>query len=154
MKKSLVVSSLVVAGLSASLALAGENWLGTWKLNASKSQPGANAIRVDVLKFEATADGVKLTSEGTDAQGKPMHAGYTTKYDGKPVKWTGNPMADTATAKKLDDNSYENTWTMAGKGTVTAKVVVSKDGKTLTVTQDGTGPNGEKIHSVGVYDKQ
>src|SRR5262245_57975163 len=149
MKKSLVVSSFVVAGLSASLALAGENWLGTWKLNAAKSQPGANAIRVETLKFEATADGVKLTSEGTDAQGKPMQAGYTTKYDGKPVKWTGNPMA-----KKLDDNGYENTWTMAGKGTVIAKVVVSKDGKTLTVTQDGTDASGGKVHSVGVYDKQ
>ena len=63
-------------------------------------------------------------------------------------------MADTAAPKKIDDNSYENSWKLAGKGTVTAKVVVSKDGKTLTVTQDGTGPNGEKVHAVGVYDKQ
>jgi hypothetical protein len=154
MKKQLIVPSMLVAFLGASLAVAGEAWLGSWKLNAAKSQPGANAIRVETLKFEATADGVKLTSEGTDAQGKPMHAGYTTKYDGKPVKWTGNPMADTATARKIDDYSYENTWTMAGKGTVTAKVVVSKDGKTLTVTQDGTDASGAKVHSVGVYDKQ
>jgi hypothetical protein len=154
MKKQLIVPSMLVAFLGASLAVAGEAWLGSWKLNAAKSQPGANAIRVETLKFEATADGIKLTSDGTDPQGKKIQAGYTSKFDGKEVKWTGNPMADTAAPRKIDDNSYENSWKIGGKGTVTAKVVVSKDGKTLTVTQDGTGPNGEKVHSVGVYDRQ
>ena len=154
MKKQLVVLSLLVACLGASLAVAGENWIGTWKLNAAKSQPGANAMRVETLKFEATPEGIKVSLEGTDAQGKPLKAGYTSKFDGKEVKWTGNPMADTAAPRKIDDNSYENTWKLGGKGTVTAKVSVSADGKTLTVTQDGTGPNGEKVHAVGVYDKQ
>jgi hypothetical protein len=154
MKKSLVVSSLLVAAVSVSLAVAAENWVGSWKLNAAKSQGGSGAIKIDTLKFEATADGIKLTSEGTDPQGKKVQAGYTSKFDGKEVKWTGNPMADTAAPKKIDDNSYENTWKLGGKGTVTAKVAVSKDGKTLTVTQDGTGPNGEKVHSVSVYDRQ
>jgi hypothetical protein len=154
MKKQLIVPSLLVACLGASLAVAGENWIGTWKLNAAKSQPGANALRAETLKFEATPAGIKLSLEGADAQGKPVQAGYTSKFDGTPVPWTGNPMADTAAPKKIDDNSYENVSKLGGKGTLTAKVVVSKDGKTLTVTQDGTGPNGEKIHSVGVYDKQ
>jgi hypothetical protein len=154
MKKQLIVPSLLVACLGASLAVAGENWIGTWKLNAAKSQPGANALRAETLKFEATPAGIKLSLEGADPQGKPVQAGYTSKFDGTAVPWTGNPMADTAAPKKIDDHSYENTSKLGGKGTVTAKVVVSKDGKTLTVTQDGTGPNGEKIHSVGVYDKQ
>ena len=154
MKKRVVVSSLLVAFLGAGLAVAGENWIGSWKLNAAKSKQEAAAIQVATLKFEKTPEGIKLTSEGKDAQGKPLHAGYTAKFDGSPAPWTGNPMADTAAPKKIDDNSYENTWKMGGKGTVTAKVVVSADGKTLTVTQDGTGPNGEKVHSVAVYDKQ
>ena len=83
-----------------------------------------------------------------------MQAGYTSKFDGKEVAWTGNPMADTAAPKKIDDNSYVNSWKLAGKGTVTAKVVVSADGKTLTVTQDGTDAQGGKVHSVAVYDRQ
>ena len=154
MKKPLIVSSLLVACLGASLVVAGENWIGTWKLNAAKSQPGANAMRVETLKFEATPEGIKVSLEGTDAQGKPLKAGYTSKFDGKEVPWTGNPMADTAAPKKIDDDSYQGTSKMGGKPTLSAKVVVSKDGKTLTVTQDGTAPNGDKIHSVGVYDKQ
>ena len=154
MRKSLIVSSLLVAGLGASLAVAGDNWVGSWKLNASKSTPSTSGLRVDSLKFEATAAGIKLTSDGTDAQGKATHASYTSKFDGKEVPWTGNPMADTAAPKKVDDNSYVNAWKLAGKGTVTAKVVVSGDGKTLTVTQDGTDAQGGKVHSVTVYDRQ
>lgn len=154
MKKQLIVPSLLIACLGASLAVAGEAWLGSWKLNAAKSQAGANAITVDTLKYEATPAGIKLTATGKDAQGKPLETAYTSNFDGKEVKWSGNPMADTAAPKKIDDSSYENTWKLGGKGTVTAKVVVAKDGKSLTITQDGTGPNGEKIHSVGVYDKQ
>ena len=154
MRKTLtfVLAGAVVA--LAGSAFAAENWIGSWKLNAAKSKTGDTAIRVDTLKFEKTAAGIKLTSEGKDAQGKPLQAGYTAKFDGTPAPWTGNPMADSAAPKKIDDNSYENTWKLAGKGTVTAKVVVSADGKTLTVTQTGTDAQGKAVNSVAVYDKQ
>jgi len=135
-------------------ASAGENWVGTWKLNAEKSKLGSGAVRAQTLKFESTAAGIKLTSDGTDAQGKPMHGGYTSKFDGKDVPWTGNPMADMASAKRIDDNTYENVWKKGGKATVTAKVSVSADGKTLTVTQTGTDPQGAAVSSVAVYDRQ
>lgn len=37
---------------------------------------------------------------------------------------------------------------------MTAKVAVSADGKTLTVTQSGTDPQGKPVKSVAVYEKQ
>ena len=155
MRKNVLVSSLLCLALAMGVtASAGENWVGSWKLNAAKSTPATSGLRVDTLKFESTPEGIKLTSLGTDAQGKAIQAGYTSKFDGKDVPWAGNPMADSAAPKKIDDNSYENSWKMKGKGTVTAKVVVSKDLKTLTVTQDGTDPQGGKVHSVTVYDRQ
>ena len=145
--------TLGVVALFAQAALAGENWIGTWKLNAAKST-GTNAIRAQTIKFESTADGIKISSEGVDADGKPMVAGYTSKFDGKDVPWAGNPMADTAAPKKIDDNTYENVWKKAGKATVTAKISVSQDGKTLTVTQTGTDPAGKAVSSTAVYDRQ
>jgi len=155
MRKTLVCLSVFgLAALFAGQALAGESWVGTWKLNAAKSQLGSNAIQAQTLKFETTADGIKLTSDGTDAEGKPMHSGYTSKFDGKDVPWAGNPMADTAAPKRIDNNSYENVWKKAGKKTVTAKVSVSKDGKTLTVSQTGTDAKGAAVSSVAVYDRQ
>jgi hypothetical protein len=49
---------------------------------------------------------------------------------------------------------YENAWKKDGKVTVNATVSVSKDGKTLTVTQTGKEPGGAVVSSVAVYDKQ
>ena len=156
MKKNLFVSSLLVcaASMFGQPAFASDNWVGSWKLNAAKSKLGTNAVRAQTLTFEATPAGIKLTSDGTDAQGKPMHGGYTSKFDGKDVPWAGNPMADTACPKRVDDNSYENIWKQGGKATVSATVAVSKDGKTLTVTQTGKDPSGAAVNSVAVYDKQ
>jgi hypothetical protein len=155
MRKFVVcLSVLGLATLFAGQALAGDNWVGSWKLNAAKSKMGSNAIRAQTLTFEATPAGLKLTSDGTDGEGKPMHGGYTSKFDGKDVPWAGNPMADTAAPKRIDDNTYENVWKKAGKATVTAKVSVSKDGKTLTISQTGTDAKGAPVSSLAVYDRQ
>jgi hypothetical protein len=158
MRKNLFVSSLLLCAATSiwgQPAFASENWVGTWKLNAAKSNFGSAAVtRAQTLKFEATPAGIKLTSEGTDPQGKPMQGEYTSKFDGKDVAWTGNPLADMACPKRIDDNSYENVWKNGGKQTMTAKVVVSNNNKTLTVTQTPTDAQGAAAGSVAVYDRQ
>jgi hypothetical protein len=149
------LAALCAIVLSSSLALAAENWLGTWKLNVAKSKysPGP-APKSLTLKFESTADGIKLTSDGVDSEGNPTHGEYVSKFDGKDVPWTGNPNADAASARKIDDNSYENVWKKDGKPTITAKAVVSKDGKTLTTLQKGTNAKGQTVNNTVVYDRQ
>ena len=97
------------------------------------------------LKFEASKGGIRRTSDGVDADGKATHGTYSSKFDGKDVPWEGNSDADTAAAKKIDDNTYENVWKKGGKVTVSAKVVVSKDGKTLTVSGTGKNAKGETV---------
>ena len=76
------------------------------------------------------------------------------KFDGTAVPWTGNPNADTATPKRMDANHYRNVWKKNGKATITADVMVSKDGKTLTVTQTGKDAKGRVMDTVEVFDKQ
>ena len=87
MRKNLLLSSLLLCAATSMWgqpAFANENWVGTWKLNAEKSTFGSAAVaRAQTLKFEATAAGIKLTSEGTDAQGKPTQGEHTSKSDGK-----------------------------------------------------------------------
>ena len=158
MRKNLLVSSLLLVAatsLWSQPAVAAENWVGTWKLNAAKSTFGSAALaRTQTLTFASTPAGIKLTSEGTDPQGKPMQGEYTSKFDGKDVAWTGNPSADMACPKRIDDNAYDNVWKSGGKPTMTARVVVSNHNKTLTVTQ--TPPDGQPTAngSVAVYDRQ
>ena len=157
MRKSLLVALAVcvVALFSGSVALAADNWLGTWKLNVEKSKASPGPVPKSLtLKFEATKDGTRLTSDGVSADGKPMHGTYTSKFDGKDVPWEGNPEADTAVPKKIDDSSYENVWKKGGKVTITAKAVVSKDGKTLTISQTGKNVKGEAVNANMVFEKQ
>jgi hypothetical protein len=151
--RALAVCAVTV--VSASLALAGENWVGTWKVNLAKSKfsPGPEPKNV-ILKFEPTPAGIKLTSDIVDAEGKELKGGFTSKFDGKEVPLTGNLNADTGSPKRLDDNSYENVWKKAGKVTITAKAVVSADGKTLMITQKGTDAQGRAVNIMAVYDKQ
>ena len=138
-----------------SLALAGENWIGTWKLNAAKSKysPGP-APKSGTVKFERVDGGIKVSSDGVNGEGKPTHFEYVSKFDGTEVPWTGNPDADTASAKRIDDNSYENVWKKGGKVTLDTKVAVAKDGKTLHITQTGVDGQGRKVSNSALYEKQ
>jgi hypothetical protein len=156
MRKNLLVSSLLLCAATSMYgqpASASENWLGSWKLNAAKSTFASEAvIRAQTLKFETTPAGIRLTSDGTDAQGKPMQGQYTSKFDGKDVAWTGNPSADIACPTRIDDNSYQNVWKNAGKPTMMAKVVVSDSSRILTIPQTPTDAAAKG--SVAVYDRQ
>jgi hypothetical protein len=156
MRKNLLMVSLAACSaivLSSSVVLAADNWVGTWTMDTAKSKfspgPGPKSL---TLKFEATPAGIKFTGDGVGPDGKAMHSAYVSSYDGKEVSYEGNPEADTATPKKIDDNSYENTWKKGGKVTIKAKVVVS--GKVMTITQTGTNAKGEAVNNTIVYNKQ
>ena len=158
MRKNLLKVSLAACCaivLSSSVALAAENWLGTWNVDLAKSKysPGP-APKSFTAKFEATQGGIKFTGDGVGADGKPNKSMFLSKFDGKDVPYEGNPDADTAAPRKIDDNSYSNAWKKGGKATVTAKVVVSADGKTMTITQTGTNAKGEAVANAIVYNKQ
>ena len=158
MRKNLLRVSLATCCaivLASSVALAAESWLGTWKLNVAKSKysPGP-APRSLTLKFEATPGGIKFTGDGVNADGTPNHSMFLSKFDGKDVPYEGNPDADMASPKKIDVNSYDNTWKKGGKATIAAKIVVSADGKTMTITQTGTNAKGEAVNNTIVYNKQ
>jgi hypothetical protein len=159
MRKNLLVvalSACVVLSVARSLVLAADNWLGEWKLNVSESKysPGP-APKSQTLRFEATKDGsIKLSSHTVEADGKSRDGSYVSKFDGQDVPWKGNPDADTSSAWRIDENTYENTWKKNGKVTITAKVTVSPDGKTLTITRNGTDSKGRTVSETAVYTKQ
>ncbi|MDQ2870034.1 MAG: hypothetical protein M3S32_04780 [Acidobacteriota bacterium] len=158
MRKNPLRISLAVCGaivLWSSAALAADNWLGTWNVDLAKSKysPGP-APRSLTLKFEATPGGIRFTGDGAAADGTPAHTMYVSRYDGKDVPYEGNPDADMASPRRMDDNSYINTWKKGEKATITSKVVVSADGKTMTITQTGKNAKGEAVNNTIVYNKQ
>ena len=152
------VFAVVVISLVAltTVVIAADNNVGTWKLNLAKSKysPGP-APKSQTLKIEAWGDdGVRYTADGVGADGKPTHAVFQAKYDGKDYPFKGNPDADMLSYKRINANTLEATTTLHGKGTITAKAVVSADGKTRTVTQVGTNAQGQPLNVTSVYEKQ
>jgi deoxyribose-phosphate aldolase len=78
-------------------------------------------------------------------------------YDGKDsaVSGTGFPNgADTIAVKRIDANTSTATGKKAGKVVYTRRLVVSKDGKIMTITAKGTDEQGHLTSSTSVWDKQ
>jgi hypothetical protein len=128
--------------------------MGTWKLNEAKSKFAPGAPKNTTVVYAAAGDSIKVTVDGTDADGKATHNEWTGKFDGKDYPLTGDPTSDMRSYKQVDDRTLELTNKKNGKVTVTGKVVVSTDGKTRTVTTSGTNAQGEKFENTAVYDKQ
>jgi len=128
---------------------------GTWKFNLAKSKfsPGPPPQSL-TLTEEAVGQGIKVTVKGTNAEGQPVDAQFTANFDGKDYPVTGNPISDTITLKRINAYKVEYTLKKAGKVVSTGTRVVSKDGKTLTLTAKGTNAKGEKTSSTAVYEKQ
>ena len=152
---AIVLSSSVALAAGKGAEKAAEKWLGTWKLDLAKSTytPGP-APKSLTLKFKATSGGIQFTAEGVGADGKPTHSAFLSKFDGKDVPYEGNPDADMASPKKVDNNSYNNTWKKGGKPRIATNVKVSEDGKTMTITQTGTNAKLQTINNTAVYNKQ
>ena len=149
------IAAFVVLALGVGVMAADSN-IGTWKLNLAKSKysPGP-APKSQTLKIEAWGtDGVTYTSDGTDSTGKPTHAEFQAKYDGKFVPFKGNPDADMLSYKRIDANTIVSMTQLAGKPTLTSTAVVSADGKTRTLTQTGKNAQGQTVNNVLVYEKQ
>jgi hypothetical protein len=144
---------MLFVGLTMCFAAANPS-LGSWKLNEAKSKLVAGMPKNITVVYTAAGDSIKGTIDGVDGQGKPTHNEWTGKFDGKDYPVTGDSMSDTRAIKQIDEHNYDITVKKAGKVTITGKAVVSADGKTRTVTVNGTNAAGAKVESVSVYDKQ
>jgi hypothetical protein len=141
--------------LGCTLWAADDPSLGTWKLNLAKSSysPGP-APKSQIVKYEAWEGGFKVTIDTVTANGTAAHSEFAAKPDGKEYPWTGNPNADTATVKRINERHEESVWKKNGKVTITIENVISADGKTRTVTHTGKDAQGRTVHNVQFYDKQ
>jgi hypothetical protein len=154
MKVRSIVLIAVTCFVGLTLCYADDANIGTWKLNEAKSKFSAGASKNMLVVYEQAGDSVKVTTDGIDGAGKPTHSEWTGKYDGQDTPVTGDANSDMRSLKQVDPHTLGLTVKKDGKITVSGRIVVSKDGKTRTVTMSGTDAMGKKLHSTAVYDKQ
>jgi hypothetical protein len=147
--------TLGVMLMAAAVAAQGTNLrVGTWHLNVAESKysPGP-APKSQTLIITASGDSETVTSEVVSAAGDKSSTVYTAAYDGKPHPIKGSQVADSVALKRIDDHTSERTDSRGGKVVQTYTRVLSKDGKTMTVTIKGTNAQGQPVNNVVVFEK-
>jgi len=130
--------------------------VGTWKLNPSESRfsPGPAPEDVVLTIEPAGGNALKITTETTEPDGTKNVSVFVTALDDKDTAVRGDKNADSASMKRTDANSTEQTKKKGGKVTSKVKHLLSRDKKKMTVQTTGTDANGKQTNNVEVYDKQ
>jgi hypothetical protein len=148
----LLTVALCIAGTAFSFAQSPQ--MGTWKLDQAKSKIPAGMVKNSTVIYAGDGDNIKVTTDGTGSDGKPLHTEWAGKFDGKDYPLTGDSTADSRSYKLIDEHTLDLTSKKSGKAINTGHVVVSKDGKTRILHLTGTDSSGKKVSGVSMYDKQ
>ena len=154
MKLRTVVVSLAMCLFAVALYAAENPNIGTWKLNDAKSKIPAGLAKNTTVVYSAAGDMFKVTTDGVDGSGKPIHSEWTGKFDGKPYPVTGMSAYDARAVTAKGDRTLEIDNLKGGKSVGTGKVELAKDGKSRTLESDSADASGKKVHAKFVYDKQ
>jgi hypothetical protein len=140
---------------SVALLAADNPFLGTWKLNAEKSKgtPGTMS-KEETVVFESDGNGIKRSVTGVDADGQKINLSAMIPWDGMEHSVEGPNGPAMVAVKSINDHTLNVTVKVNGKVVSAGRVVVSKDGKTMTASFKGEDPKGRKLDNTEVYDKQ
>ncbi len=153
MKTRIAVVAVGLSFMAAAACFAANPHIGTWKLNEAKSKMPAGMGKNTTVVYAEQKDKIKVTVEGVDKDGKPTHSVWVGKFDGKAYPVKGNLPYNSVAYKMVNDRTNDITTMKDGKMVWNGQITVSADGKSRTVTINGTGTDGKKFKGKAVYDK-
>lgn len=129
--------------------------IGTWTLDVARSKfPGGSGPKSRTLTIENSGQGVKVSNLTVAADGRISSSSYTEIFDGREYPLAGSANAITASSRRIDTNTGERITKTAGKVTRTRLRMLSADGQTLTVTEQGTNGEGQPFGLTMVFQRQ
>src|SRR2546425_25265 len=149
------IAAVAVAVLFAATAacFAANPHMGTWKLNEAKSKLVPGMGKNTTVVYAEQKDKIKVTVDGVDKDGKPTHSVWVGKFDGKAYSAKGNMPFNSIAYKVVNDRTNDITAMKDGKMIWSGTITVAADGKSRTVTINGTDADGKKFKGKAVYDK-
>lgn len=134
---------------AAMTAFAADPFLGSWKLKPGESKfPGREAPRAMTVTWTVDGDSVRVATNGINASGEPFRSEYTARYDGKETQRKGPWNWDAVVNRQVSEREREDVFKREGKVEGRSRLVVSEDGKRMTVDFDYGG-----VRSVRVFER-
>ena len=152
-KTRIAVLAVVLSFTAAAACFAANPHMGTWKLNEAKSKLVPGMGKNTMVTYTEQGDKIKVTVEGVDKDGKPTHSVWVGKFDGKAYPVKGNLPANAVAYKVVNDRTNDITAMKDGKTMWSGRITVAADGKSRTVTINGTDADGKKFKGKAVFDK-
>jgi len=153
LKTRIAVIAVVLSFAITVASLAANPHIGTWKLNEPKSKIPAGMGKNNTVTYAEQKDKMKITVDGVDKNGKPTHSVWVGKFDGKAYPVKGNPISNAVAYRTVNDRTNDIPALRDGKVMWSGRITVAPNGKSRTVTINGTGANGKKFTGKAVYDK-
>ena len=158
MLRNIVLWSVTIlfAAIGMAYASPGDVFMGTWQLNEAKSKLPAGALKVSTITYTTSGDNLTCSLAGTDGSGQPFQSSWTGKFDGKsyPVTNSSPGPTDMRSYRLISSHILSGTEIVAGKVADRGRLVVSEDGKKLTVTFHHTAADPPVMTRTTFYDKQ
>ena len=154
MNTRIAVVAVALSFTAAAACFAANPHMGTWKLNEAKSKMPAGMGKNTTVIYAEQKDKIKITVDGVDKDGKPTHSVWVGKWDGKAYPVKGNLPYNSVAYKVVNDRTNDITAMKDGKMNWSGRITVAADGKSRTVTINGTDEKGKKFTNKAVYDKE
>ena len=152
-KTRIAVLAAALSFMATAACFAASPQMGTWKLNEAKSKLAPGMGKNNTVIYAEQKDKIKITVDGVDKDGKPTHSVWVGKWDGKAYPVKGNLPYNSVAYRVVNDRTNDITAMKDGKIGWTGRITVAPDGKSRTVTINGTDAQGKKFKAKVVYDK-
>ncbi len=156
MRKSLAALLLLLIALPCVQA-AGDPFWGAWVMDVKKSKypPGVplpKAMRVTMEAPPDGSEGVHYKSEIEYQDGKKSETEYTNDYTGVArVVVTNRGFTTPVALERPDLNTVVATYARGKDVLATSRRVVSKDGRTMTITTTSNDKSNKRVVTIGHY---
>ena len=131
---------------------------GTWVLNLSKSkfpsQFPVSIVKNQTVHVVMDESNIDITQGTILESDRPMNIHVKAKFDGKDYQIAGAPGKYSAAYRRVDKNIITAVLKSDGKAIAQEAVVVSPDGKSITITCFITDETGNQTILIPVFEKK